>query len=85
MISYSDSRVRGRVCTFLKSKYKTLESAEEAYHLTLSDCLAELTVAFLHFCISAFLHRMLGVVFTLKQFKAAWKQVVRLAHAYKQK
>lgn len=45
MISYSDSRVRGRVCTFLKSKYKTLESAEEAYHLTLSDCLAELTVA----------------------------------------
>lgn len=35
--------------------------------------------------IIAFLHRMLGVVFTLKQFKAAWKQVVRLAHAYKQK
>ena len=26
----------------------------------------------------AFLHRMLGVVFTLKQFKAGWKQVVRL-------
>lgn len=28
--------------------------------------------------IIAFLHRMLGVVFTLKQFKAGWKQVVRL-------
>lgn len=27
--------------------------------------------------IIAFLHRMLGVVFTLKQFKAGWKQVVR--------
>ena len=29
--------------------------------------------------IIAFLHRMLGAVFTLKQFKAGWKQVVRYA------
>lgn len=42
---YSDSRVRGRVSTFLRAHYKTLEEAEEAYHLTLSDCLADLTVA----------------------------------------
>ena len=32
------------MCTFLHGKFKNLEAAEEAYHLTLSDCLAELTV-----------------------------------------
>ena len=44
IISFLDSRVRGRVCTFMRGKFKNLEAAEEAYHLTLSDCLAELTV-----------------------------------------
>jgi len=28
----------------MRGKFKNLEAAEEAYHLTLSDCLAELTV-----------------------------------------
>lgn len=42
--SFLDNRVRGRVCTFMRGKFKNLEAAEEAYHLTLSDCLAELTV-----------------------------------------
>ena len=32
------------MCTFLRGKFKNLEAAEEAYHLTLSDCLTELTV-----------------------------------------
>ena len=32
--------------------------------------------------IIAFLHRMLGVVFTLKQFKSEWKQAVRLVDVY---
>ena len=41
---FLDNRVRGRVCTFMRGKFKNLEAAEEAYHLTLSDCLAELTV-----------------------------------------
>lgn len=44
IISSLDSRVRGRVCTFMRGKFKNLGAAEEAYHLTLSDCLAELTV-----------------------------------------
>ena len=33
--------------------------------------------------IIAFLHRMVGMVFTLKQFKAGWKQVVRLVYTQK--
>ena len=32
--------------------------------------------------IIAFLHRMLGIVFTLKQFKYGWKQVVRLVYPW---
>ena len=30
--------------------------------------------------IIAFFHRILGVVFTLKQFKAGWRNIVRCVH-----
>ena len=41
---FTDNRVRGRVCTYLKGRFRSLEAAEETYNLTLSDALAELTV-----------------------------------------
>ncbi|CAH3192539.1 unnamed protein product, partial [Porites evermanni] len=40
----SNNRVRGRVCTYLKGRFRSLEVAEETYNLTLSDALAEVTV-----------------------------------------
>ena len=45
VISFSYTRVRGRVCTYFKRKFETLEAAEEAYNLTLRGCLEELTLA----------------------------------------
>ena len=44
VISFSYTRVRSRVCTYFKRKFETLEAAEEAYNLTLSGCLEELTL-----------------------------------------
>ena len=41
---FLDNRVRGRVCTFFRGKFQTLEAAEEAYNLSLSGCLEELTL-----------------------------------------
>ncbi|KAM7451631.1 hypothetical protein ABFA07_000947 [Porites harrisoni] len=40
----SNNRVTGRVCTYLKGRFRSLEAAEKTYNLTLSDALAELTV-----------------------------------------
>ena len=45
LISFLDNRVRGRVCTFFRGRFQTLETAEEAYNLSLSGCLKELTLA----------------------------------------
>lgn len=41
---FSDNRVRGRVCTFFRENFETLEAAEVHYNLTLSGCLEELTL-----------------------------------------
>ena len=41
---FTDNRVTGRVCTYLKGRFRSLEAAEKTYNLTLSDALAELTV-----------------------------------------
>lgn len=41
---FTDNRVRGRVCTYLKGRFRSSEAAEETYNLTLSDALTELTV-----------------------------------------
>lgn len=38
-----DGRVRGRVCTFLKNKFKTMDAAEQSYNLSLTGCLEELS------------------------------------------
>ena len=47
VISFSYTRVKCRlpVCTYFKRKFETLEAAEQAYNLTLSGCLEDLTLA----------------------------------------
>ncbi|KAK3717701.1 hypothetical protein QZH41_009789 [Actinostola sp. cb2023] len=40
----SDNRMRGRVSTYFRAKFETLNSAEEHYNLTLASCLQDLVL-----------------------------------------
>lgn len=42
MLNFPDTRIRARVFNCLKVKFPTLDSAEEFYNLTLSNCLEEM-------------------------------------------
>ena len=42
MLNFPDTRIRARVINSLKVKFPTLDSAEEFYNLTLSNCLEEM-------------------------------------------